>query len=175
MSYGDDSEPLHSVQVPYQIEKINLMFDIEMGRGFIEKNNLRPLGKGPCDENPLHFASGKLAERPPCQRKNVRHLHRPFNYGQVLFPLKSQFPQMGRPSHHYNLMNDKGEKGREILGYHTDDLGEIISLYFEKVGTADLYAPLAGKQDLVDNPEKRGLAGSVGTYNAEKLTLINLE
>ncbi|CAD5296232.1 conserved hypothetical protein [Bosea sp. EC-HK365B] len=75
VQHRDDRPPLH-VKLGEQVEQLDLVGDVEEGRGFVEQQDRRLLRQHHRDPDPLALAAGELVDRAGRKRVDARRPHR---------------------------------------------------------------------------------------------------
>ncbi len=111
----DNGQSLLPVEIEDALQEIDLVMDVQGGRGFVEKDDLRLLGQGPGDENPLSLSAGEFIDGPFRERKGVGPFHGPSCDLQVPLAFEHEMAQIGRPSHQDDLHDTEREEGMGLL------------------------------------------------------------
>src|SRR4030067_2806280 len=75
MSRHQDGEAFFPIQTEDEIEKLDLVMDVQVRGGFVQENHLRLLSQCLGNKNPLPLSSGEFIDRSLGNRKNFRPLH----------------------------------------------------------------------------------------------------
>jgi len=116
MGHHDDGHA--PVQLLQQIKDIGLDPHVDIGSGFIQDQNTRFAGKGPCHQHPLQLTAGKGRELPATQAHNLRLLHGAPGDLPIDPQITAQQPTFPQPPHQHRILHTDREVPPEcrILG-----------------------------------------------------------
>ncbi|HPX55484.1 MAG TPA: hypothetical protein PK425_02995 [Syntrophales bacterium] len=175
MRDGNHRQALFAVQGLQQVEEIGLMTDVQVSGRFVQKQDVRFLGQGAGDQHPVELAAAQAVHPAVREVQDVRLFHGSFHCRQVRRPFEAPSAQVRRPAHEHDFTNREGKNRRRGLGDHGDDFREVVALHFPDRRAIEADRSPIRLEKAVDQFQERGLAGSVGADQSQKIALFHAE
>jgi hypothetical protein len=162
-------------QIAHEIEDLEPMVQIQVARWLVEQQHARLLRQRLRQRQSLQIATGKRTDGPLSEVLRVGESHRSFHDLSIGLARGAETRKVWIPPHLHELVRQKREGRRDLLGDHADDTRPVFRCVGAKRAIIELDSPGMYVRISCHSAQQRGLAGTVGTYKAEQLPPDNSE
>jgi len=163
------------VEIPKQVEDFDLVADVEVAVGFIEKQERWFLSEPPSDDGALAFAAGELDDTPVLQVEKIGPPQGFTGDGDVLFARALQAAKVGRSAHQDHFEYGKPKLKRRVLGDDGNLPGDVSALKGSDVDAVQRDGSPYRTQDTGETAQERALPAAVGANEADEVTTVEFE
>src|SRR5688572_15769209 len=138
------------------------MPQVQTGRGLIEEEDGRVLGKRLSEDDPLLLPSGQLAQGPIGELVYTGKLHGGPDAPRILRTASPEGRQIRGPAHVHDLASGELERRSHLLRNNGHQLGGRARGDLVGILTGEKYTPLPRPERSRGNPHRTGLARAIG-------------
>ncbi len=165
---GDRGHPL-AHQVTHQLQYLELVVDVQVGRRLVQEQDTRLLRERPRHEHSLALAARERCHFSLGEPLGLRELHCLKGDAAVGGSLHLEPAHVGVAAHHHHLQAGEpvGISGR--LGHLREDRGDLLGGHLREVPPLQRDLPRIGLEEAGDRAQQGGFPGAVRSDQADEL------
>ena len=168
----DHGDALFLGHLPENLQKLDFIADVQVGRGLVQHDGLRLLAQGPGQENSLPLAVGEGGKIPLGQIQRVNPLQGLLHRSLVPGGQAAKEVGIGIPPHGHHLGTGGQLRANPVCQHHRHLLGQLLGLPLPQILLPEEHPAGNGLKMPGDGFENGGFSPAVGADEGENFALF---